>query len=59
MEFYSDELRYLRNFLQGMDIHDTSSVTPTRLRQYLLHLGSSRNPGGIHAAYRAMRAFRR
>jgi len=57
VEFYSDELRYLRSFLQTLNIHDTSSVTPTHLRQYLLHLGSTRNPGGLHAAYRAMRAF--
>ena len=46
VQFYSDELRYLRNFLQSMNIHDTSSATPTHLRQYLLHLGSTRNPGG-------------
>jgi len=57
VQFYGDELRYLRCFLVGQGIHDVHRVTPTHLRRYLLQLSETRNPGGMHAAYRAMRAF--
>jgi len=35
-----------------------SQITPTFLRQYLLYIeGTGHNPGGRHAAYRAIRTF--
>jgi site-specific recombinase XerD len=59
IQFYSDEMRYLRSYLEAKNVYGAHSVTPTHLRQYLLHLSATRNPGGIHAAYSAMRTFYR
>jgi site-specific recombinase XerD len=57
VEFYADELRYLRGYLESQQVSSVQHITPTLLRGYLLYLGESRNPGGLHAAYRACRAF--
>lgn len=57
--YYADELRRWQSYLEGREVHHAQSVTPALLRQYLLHLGKARNPGGLHAAYRAIRAFLR
>jgi hypothetical protein len=57
VQFYSDELRYQRGFLEALGVRAMDEVTSAHLRQYLLYLSQSRNAGGIHAAYRAMRAF--
>ena len=59
MEFYADELRYLRDFLENQQVATVERITPTIVRGYLLHLAERRNPGGVHAAYRAIRAFLR
>ena len=55
--FYRDELRYLRTYLEEQRIRDVAEVTADHLRRYLLALKGHRNPGGVHAAYRAMRVF--
>ena len=55
--FYRDELRYLRAYLDGQGVTDALQVTPNLLRKYLLALGEHRNPGGVHAAYRAIKVF--
>ena len=56
-KFYQNELNRLCDFLEGMNIAHVKHVEACHLRAYLLHLGETRNPGGIHAAYRAMKAF--
>jgi site-specific recombinase XerD len=55
--FYRDELRYLTDYLESHGVTDVLEVTADRLRRYLLALGEHRNPGGVHAAYRAMKVF--
>jgi len=59
VQFYRDELTYLRTFLETKDVMDAQDITPGHLRRYLVNLGDTRNPGGVHAAYRAMKAFLR
>ncbi len=59
IEYYSEELQHWLNWAAGYEIRGLSEITPTLLRQWLLHLGKSRNPGGVHANYRAVRAFLR
>ncbi|GAB4402066.1 MAG: tyrosine-type recombinase/integrase [Anaerolineales bacterium] len=59
VRFYADELANLAAFLQSRGIHDTLDITASDLRGFLLALGERRNPGGVHAAYRAVRAFLR
>ena len=55
--FYTKKLQYLQNFLQSRGVESVEEVTPTHLRQFLLQLGKTHNPGGVHAAFRAMRTF--
>lgn len=59
VDFYRDELRYLQKWAQTLGVTETLALTPDLVRRYLLDLGCARNPGGIHAAYRALRAFLR
>lgn len=49
----------MQTFLEGWGIQHAEDVSADALRQYLLDLGRRRNPGGVHCAYRAMRAFLR
>ena len=60
VDYYSDELRYLCAYLEGRGVGRVQDVTADHMRQYLLQLaGRGRNPGGVHCAYRAARAFLR
>jgi len=59
IRFYQDELRYLVTFLEARGIRDVASFGADHLRAYLVQLAGHRNPGGVHAAYRAIRAFLR
>jgi integrase/recombinase XerD len=55
--YYESELRLFCEFLDGQGVEMLEDVTTEVVRQYLLVLGNTRNPGGIHAAFRAIRAF--
>jgi integrase/recombinase XerD len=55
--FYQTQLRYLDDFLAQAGITDVLAVTPHHLRRFILALGETHNPNGVHAAYRAFRAF--
>lgn len=59
IEFYHDELRYLTAFLQARGVRDVAAFGADDLRAYLVQLAGHRNAGGVHAAYRAIRAFLR
>jgi len=52
--FYRNELRQFWNFLGPVE---AGEITAEDIRRYLLYLGKRRNPGGVHVAYRALRAF--
>lgn len=56
IKFYQDELDYFTRFL-SKEILYISQLTPDIIRSYLISLSSHRNPGGVHAAYRALKAF--
>ena len=59
LEYYSDELHYLGEWLTGQGISDTLRLTPGLIRRYLLAVGKRRNPGGVHCAYRVTKTFLR
>lgn len=59
VEFYEQKLSQLQRFLSREGVDRVCRITPGLLREYLLHLGRTHNPGGVHAAFRAMRAFLR
>lgn len=57
VNYYLTELNLFCLFLDEQGVEQLEEVTPEIIRQYLLMLGARRNPGGVHAAYRAVRAF--
>jgi len=57
VDFYAAELHYLQAYLEKRGISSVQDTSPDLLRRYLLDIGRHRNPGGVHVAYRAMRAF--
>jgi len=57
LDFYDDKLALLRKFLTAEGVDGIRGITPEVLRLYLLDLGRSHNPGGVHAAFRATRAL--
>jgi site-specific recombinase XerD len=58
LRFYSQKLRLFLNYCQAHAIEQIGQITPLFIRQFLLYLeGSNHNPGGIHAAFRSLRAF--
>ena len=59
ISYYSDELRHLAEFLGRARATEVRALTPPHLRDFFLHLSSTRSPGGVHAAYRAIKVFLR
>lgn len=57
IEFYAKELGYFTAFLGDQAPGDTRDITVEHLRRYFAALGERRNKGGVHGAYRAIRAF--
>jgi len=58
LEFYLYKLRTFSDFCETQLIKNISHITPQLIRQYLLYLeDKNHNPGGRHAAFRALRAF--
>lgn len=54
--FYRAKLKYLSDFCNQIDRTEVIQVTPDNLRAFILTL-AAHTPGGIHAIYRAARAF--
>jgi site-specific recombinase XerD len=60
LAFYRKKLRLFAAFCEGQVIGQIEQITPDVIRRWLLHLeDTGHNPGGIHACYRALRAFLR
>lgn len=57
IEFYTDELRHFESFLTNLHIRLIYRITPDLIRQYLIDLSATRNPGGVAAAYRSIKAW--
>lgn len=56
--FYRKKLELFTAYCDGQIITRIEQLTPDIIRRYLLHLESTgHNPGGIHAAFRALRTF--
>ena len=56
--FYSNCLAVFSDYCQAQAIKQVTQITANDLREYLLWLEQAgHNPGGIHAYYRALRAF--
>ena len=57
IDFYRDELSYFAAWLLPQPVTRMDQLTPDLIRQYLIHLGATRNPGGVHAAWRTLKAW--
>lgn len=58
VQFYEDMLKQFFAFCDGQAITRITDITPDNLRRYMLFLAEqNHNPGGIHAAYRAVKVF--
>jgi integrase/recombinase XerD len=59
VRLYREKLSYFCNDLRQQGIHALLDITPNVVRCWLLQLAQTRNPGGIHANYRVLKAFLR
>jgi integrase/recombinase XerD len=58
VEFYQLKLQNFSSYCETLAISYIDQIDPNTLRRFLLHLeDTGHNPGGIHAHYRALRAF--
>jgi len=58
LDFYREKLKLFFSYCDALVVERISQITPTLIRQYLLHLeNTGHNPGGKHAAFRTLRAF--
>lgn len=59
VQYYGSELRYWQAYLETRGLGQIQDLTADHVRQYLLCLQDTRNAGGVHCAYRALRSFLR
>jgi len=57
LKYYENELNLFCAWLDAQGIMNLSEVRADTVRKYLLKLEETRNAGGIHAGFRAIRAF--
>lgn len=55
--FYRQQLGHFLAFAEGQHIDQVEQVTPDKIRAFLLAHEAGHNPGGVHAAFRTLRAF--
>lgn len=57
LKFYQHKLRLFRDFCDGQQVTLVSQVDTTLLRDFMLKMSESHNPGGCHAIFRAVRSL--
>ncbi|MEI7846669.1 MAG: tyrosine-type recombinase/integrase [Chloroflexota bacterium] len=57
IKFYSSYLAVFVFYCEAQAITNIHQINPDFLRRYLLLFQKEHNPGGVHAAFRALRAF--
>ena len=57
IKFYTTKLKLFADYCEGQELRQITQITPFFIREYLLHLERTHNPGGVHACYCALRAF--
>ena len=58
LSFYREKLALFTRYCEAQALTQITQITPSFIRQFLLHLEDTHhNPGGCHAAFRALRAF--
>jgi site-specific recombinase XerD len=57
LRFYREFLRTFIEYCNTNSLTFIQEITPDLLRRYFLAFGEKHNPGGVHGAYRTLRAF--
>jgi len=57
VEFYRWKLEQFKKFLVGLGAKVVEDLSPAHIREFLSIMKATNNSGGIHAYYRAIRAF--
>jgi site-specific recombinase XerD len=57
IKFYRDYLLFLLTFADAQSVSTIQDVDAAFLRCYILMFSEQHNPGGVHAAFRSIRAF--
>jgi site-specific recombinase XerD len=57
LRFYREFLRPFIEYSNANSLGFIQEITPDFLRRYFLAFGEKHNPGGVHGAYRTLRAF--
>jgi len=57
LRFYREFLRTFIDYCNANSLRFIQEITPDFLRRYFLAFGEKHNPGGVHGAYRTLRAF--
>ena len=55
--WYGEQLAHLAAYLVAQGAGEVATVTAGHLRAFILAFGEDHNPGGVHGAFRAARAF--
>ena len=58
IRFYKTKMKLFLGYLDQIEIRRVTEISPQTIRSYLVFLDQKgHNPGGIHAAFRAVKAF--
>lgn len=57
IKFYQNELDWFHNYLKKLHLRLVDQITTDHIRQYLIQLSTHRSPHGVHASFRAIKAF--
>ncbi len=57
LRFYREFLRRFIEYCNANSLESIQEITADFLRRYFLAFGEKHNPGGVHGAYRTLRAF--
>lgn len=55
--YYKEKIQPFLAFLRDQDVTVPAQLRANHIRAFLVHLGESRGAGGVHAYWRAVRAF--
>ena len=57
IKFYKDYLKSFSEYADAQSLSNIQDIGPDFIRGYILMFSERHNPGGVHAAYRTIRAF--
>jgi len=57
IDFYQSELSQFADFLDQHSVKTIDKISPMVIRMFLIELGERRNKGGVHAAFRSIKAW--